>query len=166
MSQSEYLFDPRALARVAAHVEWEPELRYYKDGTSNQSHYVKAMTMLWERWMREYGLPELLELVHAGGTSDWLGFISTVLETIKEKLNMFRGFFEGLWYGANPPKLIRLPGGQVIRASIGPSEAWAPEVADSSILSMLAAFFEYVNAISEPLDRPTYQPAKGVKSLG
>ncbi len=165
MSRSDLLFEPRSLARVVNHVEWEQEVRYYKDGRSNQEMYVQAMSMLLERWLREFSLPDLLGALDAAGGGDWPGLVHHGLQSIESKVQQFRGFWEGLWYGANPrgagfgstsyrSELERLlKGGRALMPD---------DLADMRMLAILTSFFSTLRELADDsFTRPNPTPKGG-----
>jgi hypothetical protein len=158
VSKEQYLFDPRALARVAEHVEWEPELKYYRDGTSNQSYYVKAMVMLLERWLREFTLIDLALALQSAGSGDWPGLIQQGLDTIEEKVTQLRGFWEGLWYGANPKTAKAAFGeGWLYPFNLDPEHVEAtaePVDAQVQVLGILEQFFGRLRELSADFRPP------------
>jgi len=98
----ERLFTPKSLARVAEAVEWEDELIVYPDGSNNQERYMKAMAILWERWMRGWSIPDFASSFLAAGNLTLATRFSEILDTMAERIAQLKGFYEGLWAGANP----------------------------------------------------------------
>lgn len=127
MSRKNRLFSPRGLRRVANAVEWEDDLRFYPDGTTNQEMYMAALALLWERWVREWNLLDFQSALAdpQGGIDFYEGF-KRIIETFPARIMQLRGFYEGLWWGANPewtgpaPRLIH-------RRAIGPGETYSVE---------------------------------------
>jgi len=103
----ERLFSPRSLARVCEAVEWEDELRFWKDGSSNHEQYMKAMAVLWERWMRGWELMDFFKAVQDAGSQNFASGILRVFETLPQRIQQLKGFYEGLWAGANPKPAAR-----------------------------------------------------------
>lgn len=98
----EDFFTPRSLARVANAVEWEDVLVEYKDGSTNFSCYTQAMAILWERWMREFTLDDFREAVTNVRGGNFVQEFQRMCEALPGRIAVLRGFWEGLWYGANP----------------------------------------------------------------
>jgi hypothetical protein len=164
MSRGEYLFDPRALARVANAVEWEPELRYYKDGHSNQEFYVQAMVMLMERWLREFSLPDLLLALRSAGGGDWPGLLRQGIGGLREKVEQLRGFWEGLWYGANPrgSSLARSIRAGLVPYLPVPVDSESAVAGEAEMLAVLSSFFSRLRELSDDqFTKPAVLPKGG-----
>jgi hypothetical protein len=164
MSKAELLFDPRALARVANAVEWEGELRYYKDGHSNQEFYIQATSMLMERWLAGFAWEDMLLALHAAGGGDWPGLLRQGLSTIEQKVQQLRGFWEGFWYGANPKGTSRstfVPWSPIpfvpMPVPIVPAE---PDL-EGKVLSLLSSFFATLREASDDTFTRPPPAAKG-----
>jgi hypothetical protein len=87
---------------VAIAVDWEDDVVVYNNGETNQSEYMKAMAVLYERWMRGWALPDFetgLKNLHA---QEFVKQLDHILDSMTERIQQLRGFWEGLWYGANP----------------------------------------------------------------
>lgn len=164
MSKGDLLFEPRSLARICNAVEWEPELRYYQDGTSNQSYYVQAMTILLERWLREFTIQDLLLALHSAGSGDWPGLLKQGLETIEQKVNQLRGFWEGLWYGANPRGKGRTTFVQYSPIPFVPMPVQTtpvPIANEEQVLFILSSFFARLREASDDTFTLPPAPQKG-----
>jgi len=98
----ERLFSPKSLARVANAVEWEDTLVWYKDGSTNQEQFMKALSILWERWMREWSLPDFAQLAQYVMDKQWTDAFVHLVRGIPQRIQQLKGFYEGLWAGANP----------------------------------------------------------------
>jgi len=98
----ERLFSPKSLERVVRSVEWEDELIKYRDGTTNQERYMMALGELWERWIREWSIPDFAKALRDTEQKNFLKGFRRVLQSLPERIAMLKGFYEGLWYGANP----------------------------------------------------------------
>lgn len=96
------MFSPKSLARVAEAVDWEEVVAFYKDGTSNQSEYMKAMAILWERWMREWAIGDFAQSISDVGSRKYVELLVRLLDSVETRVQMLVGFFQGLWAGANP----------------------------------------------------------------
>lgn len=90
------------MERVVRAVEWEEELVQYKDGSTNQERYIMALAELWERWMREWTLPDFAQSVTDLRAGNYVVVLERVLSAIPERIMQLKGFWLGLWYGANP----------------------------------------------------------------
>jgi len=99
---AERLFTPWSLARVAEAVEWEDVLEYRRDGSSNQAQFMKAMSILWERWMREWQLPDFANVLTEVRDRDWIGVFEVSIKGLQNRVQQLVGFYQGLWAGANP----------------------------------------------------------------
>lgn len=102
MSREETFFNPRAMARVVEHVEWPEQEIVYKDGSSNQSQYVRAMAMLYERWMRDWTLPDVEASFRNVCAGNYVDEYRHIMEAWDTRIRQVYAWFEGLWYGANP----------------------------------------------------------------
>lgn len=96
------LFTPKSLARVAEAVDWEETLVVYKDGTTNMQQYMRAMAILYERWMRGWSIPDFAEQVRNAGANNWVEGLGRIYNSLQERVGQLVGFYEGLWRGANP----------------------------------------------------------------
>lgn len=96
------LFSPKDMARVVMAVEWEDELKVYRDGTTNQQQFMRALGILWERWMRGWSVPDFFSAVHEAGSNNFASGLRRILQSMPERVAMLKGFYEGIWYGANP----------------------------------------------------------------
>jgi len=97
----ERFFTPRSLERVAEAVEWEDVLYWYKDGTSNQSRYMAAMAVLWERWMRGWAIPDFGEALRSADSGNFVEALTRVLNSLEERISQLVGFYQGLWWSVN-----------------------------------------------------------------
>jgi hypothetical protein len=98
----ERLFTPKSLARVAEHVEWEDVLTYYRDGTTNQAEFMRALAILWERWMRGWSVLDFSYALQALHEGTWVSRFYEILSSMEERIQQLVGFYKGLWTGANP----------------------------------------------------------------
>lgn len=163
MSRHDLLFNPRSLARVVEKVEWEPELVWYKDGHSNQELYTQCWSMLLERWIREFALYDMLDILHSTGSREWLQVMQKGLSTMKNKIEQCRGFWEGLWYGANP-RGVRAPNSSRI-AVMGMRASTQGEIpqdqAELAMLNLLSSFFRGLRELSnDSFTRPPVAPRR------
>lgn len=135
----ERFFTPWSLARVAEAVEWEGELVFAKDGSSNQEQYMKALSILWERWMRNWTLPDLASVLKDAGAQNWASAFAHSLETLKSRVEQLFGFYQGLWAGANPGR----------SRAVMPTWPLMPELppAEDQVLNSLQFFFEGIRAL-------------------
>lgn len=118
MSSWQRFWEPKAVARIINGLDWEEELRYYKDGTSNQGEYIRGMTMMLERWMREWTLPDLARSLNASLNNDLGNQIEHALDTFENRIAQLWGFAQGLWQGANPRGLLGFLFGQTPQVSM------------------------------------------------
>ena len=128
-----FLFDPRSLARVVEQVEWEPTVELYKDGTTNQEKYIQCMAILWERWMREWELPDFAALFYDVGGGNFGSAFYKFATVIPERIAQLVGFWKGLWYGANPRNYMKM---STPRVSVIPAYS-AEDIVKSSIEYMV-----------------------------
>lgn len=98
----ERFFTPWSLARVAEHVEWEEELVRAKDGTTNQQMFMAAIAILYERWMRGWSIPDFASAVDEAASGNFLSGLARILSSMEERVGQLLGFYQGLWWGANP----------------------------------------------------------------
>ena len=119
MSRKNRYFNPRSLRRVATAVEWEDDLHFYVDGTTNQEMYLASVALLWERWVRGWSLPDLLSaLADSRSRQGFAEGVKRIIDTIPERVMQLRGFYEGLWWGANPNWVGPAPKAATSRARI------------------------------------------------
>lgn len=141
MSNAERFFTPKSLARVAEAVEWEEVVAFYKDGTSNQSEYMRAMAILWERWMREWAIGDFAQSIHDVGSREYVTLLVRLLDTVETRVQQLVGFFQGLWAGANP--------GWSKKGIF----TWTPQAqpwdGDSAARAILGAFIRHLQTIVE-----------------
>jgi len=144
----ETLFTPWSLARVAKAVEWEDELVLAKDGSSNQGKYMEALAILYERWMRDWQLPDFERSILAIHKKDFVALFKQILSTMEERIFQFGGFFRGLWLGANPtwkaatwPPLPAIP---------------APVTEIQEVTNRLEGFFTFLLELAASLKEETY----------
>lgn len=130
------MFDPRSLFRVVEHVEWEEDLREYTNGRTNQEMYMAALAALWERWVRGWSFPDFQRAVLAARGGDFVGGLKQVLSTVPQKLSQFRGFYEGLWWSANPdkPPPARGAGARAL------FDGWGPPSPEEDLMRWLASW--------------------------
>lgn len=98
----ERLFSPKSLARVAEAVEWEDVLQVYKDGSTNQAEFMRALGILWERWMRGWSIPDFANAIQAVQAGRWVDQFERIVQTLENRVSQLVGFYQGLWAGANP----------------------------------------------------------------
>ncbi len=138
----ERLFSPKSLKRVVAAVEWEDDVVFYKDGTSNQQRYMQALAILWERWIRGYTLPDFASAVSDIGSENFVEGFVRVIREIPRKVYQLKGFYEGLWLSVNPERPAPAPAAP--RATVGSyvsKPEWARAV--DSCLSQLRSMLCY-----------------------
>lgn len=104
MSRGEILFSPKSLHRVALAVEWEDELELYKDGSTNQGHFMAAMAVLWERWMRGWSIPDFSQALTDARAGGFVDGVKRICSSLPERIAQLKGFYEGLWGSVNPPR--------------------------------------------------------------
>lgn len=144
----EAFFTPWSLARVAKAVEWEDELMSAKDGSTNQGKYMEALAILYERWMREWALPDFEQAVLDIHNKEFFSLFARIITSMEERVFQLSGFFRGLWMGANPTWR---------------STTWPPMPAPPEPLSelevatnRLQAFFTYLLDVSSQIKEETY----------
>jgi len=137
----EKLFTPRSLERVVRSVEWEDEISYYRDGTSNQQRYMMALAELWERWMRQWSLPDFAQAVRDVEQRNYVTGLKRVLEAIPERIQQLVGFYRGLWYGANPFSGKPPPRGWWLEVPV-------PATPENEVMSALAVMIDSLRAIT------------------
>lgn len=98
----ERLFTCKSLERVCRVVDWEEQLEIYRDGTTNQQRYMMALAELWEGWMRDWTLPDLQQALLDASSDKFVEAFQRLIETIPQRISQLVGFWDGLWYGANP----------------------------------------------------------------
>jgi len=138
----ERFFTPRSMERVVNHVEWEDDLVVYRDGTTNQQRYMMALAELWERWMREWSLPDFAQAVDSAQGGKFVEGLLEVISAVPQRIEQMIGFYRGLWYGANPRKLgISIPG----RATI----AVQTTVNQQAVIARLGWMMQYLRMVLE-----------------
>jgi len=135
----ERLFTPWSLARVCEAVDWEDDLVERKDGTTNQEQYIKAVAILWERWVRGWSLPDFLAALNVSSGEGFFQVFVRILTSLPERVYQLKGFYEGLWAGANPDVEPRS------RAILSPLEGSAP--IEQRAAFALQAWWEQTRAI-------------------
>lgn len=135
----ERLFSPWSLARVCEAVEWEDELVQRPNGSTNQEQYMRALGTLWERWMRGWSLPDFAGALKTAGSGAFLEGLLYLLKSVPERIQQIKGFYEGLWAGANPDVEPRAPGA---RAFVGE----VPEV-EQKVAAALRAWLLQIQSI-------------------
>ena len=63
---------------------------------------MRALAMLYERWMREWSVPDLLSALNAVRGRDFAAAFDRIVSTMENRVFQFVGFWKGIWYGANP----------------------------------------------------------------
>jgi len=97
MSRSERFFTPRSLYRVASHVEWESDLVFYNDGSSNQSKYMRTIGFLLSQWLTDETLVFAIEQAAAVESEDWSDAVQRALEHLPRILEQCIGFWRGVF---------------------------------------------------------------------
>ena len=99
MSRDERFFNPKVLRRVAQAVEWEGNLRAYKNGRTNQGEYMAALGILWGRWMFEDRFDEAWSAAKQFLARDWASMFRDVLRGMPSKIEQLAGFYRGTFGG-------------------------------------------------------------------
>lgn len=104
MSKEEKFFNPKVLARVVETVEWEGNLEVYKNGTSNQGEFMRALGLLYGRWLFEETLPDAWDAAKSLVAEDWPAMFRQLLRVLPEKIEQLAGFWTGQFGGfLRPP---------------------------------------------------------------
>lgn len=96
MSRRERFFNSSSLLRIAKHVEWEPDLEKYPDGTTNQGRFMEAIGLLYGEWLSMEQLPEAVAQARDVLADDWVAAFQHVIEKIPAKVEQVVGFWSGL----------------------------------------------------------------------
>jgi len=135
----ERLFTPWSLARVAEAVEWEDYLTEKVDGTTNQQQYMKALAILWERWMRGWEIPDFLSAVENVGNQRFAEQFTKIIDSVEQRITQVLGFWQGIWAGANP-------GWKAARGFLGMSE-YVPLTPDEVVRLRIETFKETLKVL-------------------
>lgn len=105
MSHGERFFSPASMLRVVRAVEWEPELEFYRDGTSNQGRFMEALAMLWGRWIKDESLSDLVDLAEPVVKEEWIDALAEIILELPQKARQIVGFWRGMGGSLAAPKL-------------------------------------------------------------
>lgn len=120
----------------------------YRDQTTNQQQYMRALATLWERWVRGWAYPELAAVLADVFQENFLDGFEKVLRALPSNIWQLRGFFEGLWFSANPPKSAALA-----RATgVFPIPAPSLLSAEGRALNMLRACLSEIHMATDQLE--------------
>ena len=122
MSVEEKFFNPKVLARVAKHVEWPGNLELYRNGTTNQGEFMRAVGELYGQLFAGEYLPDAWAAAKIIAKRDCEGAMLKMVEEIPQKIEQVVGFWTGFFGGS----LSR-------RKSLwGPVNPWTGEISVSS----------------------------------
>jgi hypothetical protein len=103
VSASEKFINPKVLARIVESVEWEGNLEVYKNGTSNQGEFMRALGLLYGRWLSDEDLPDAWAAAKALNARDWVAMFKLVLRVLPERIEQCAGFWSGTFGGFLKP---------------------------------------------------------------
>lgn len=131
----ERLFSPKSLERVARAVEWEDVVIVYKDGTTNQQRYMQTIAELYERWFRGWSFPDFADALQNVAAGNFLDAFLQVVQGLPARISQLKGFYQGLWTGANPHR--------------GRAFIWPPMPAPSSFTKLEVALIAIDSLLTE-----------------
>lgn len=99
MSKEEKFVNPKVLARIAETVEWEGNLQLYRNGRSNQGEFMRALGLLYGRWLSEENLPDAWAAAKAVGARDWAEMFRLVVRVLPERIEQCASFWTGTFGG-------------------------------------------------------------------
>lgn len=102
MSKEERFLNPKVLARMVETVEWEGNLVLYKNGSSNQGEFMRALGLLYGQWLFQEDLPDAWAAAKAIGARDWFEMFRLLLRKLPEQIEQMGGFWRGTLSGGLP----------------------------------------------------------------
>jgi hypothetical protein len=123
-------------------VEWEDDLVFYSDGTTNQQQFMRALGILLGRWLLGWGPSDLSAAFFGSGAQEFLPGLIGVLTPLLERVYQLVGLYQGLWEA----------GTEVIGGRIFPRAArtTAADSTEESVKSAIARFLTSIRLVTEP----------------